>query len=198
MTIDFQTWMRAVWTSIMEPSDSARKVINMDVPRDALWTALALVAVLNVILVVLLQLISPIPVAFEDRAIAFSPFGFTVIMGTFLVLFVFGTFYAGKMLGGVGTLTASLAIVVWFQSVSLTLEAIQLVLMLISPAIASIFGLLSFGALIWCFLNFVNILHAFNNLGKAFVAILLAFVGTAIIAGIVATILGVVPTEGLA
>ncbi|MEL6685155.1 MAG: YIP1 family protein, partial [Pseudomonadota bacterium] len=148
MTVDFQTWMRAVWTSVMEPSDSARKVINMNVPRDALWTGLALVAVLNVILVMLLQWVSPMPVAFEDRTLILSPFGFTAVMGTFLVLFVFGTYYAGKILGGAGSLIATLAIIVWFQSISLTLEAVQLVLILISPAIGSIFGLLSFGALV--------------------------------------------------
>ncbi|MEL7179465.1 MAG: YIP1 family protein [Pseudomonadota bacterium] len=198
MTVDFQTWMRAVWTSVMEPSDSARKVINMNVPRDALWTGLALVAVLNVILVMLLQWVSPMPVAFEDRTLILSPFGFTAVMGTFLVLFVFGTYYAGKILGGAGSLIATLAIIVWFQSISLTLEAVQLVLILISPAIGSIFGLLSFGALVWCFVNFVNVLHQFENLGKAIVTILLSFVGTAIVAGIVATILGVLPAGGVA
>ncbi len=198
MTVDFQTWMRAVWTSVMEPSDSARKVINMNVPRDALWTGLALVAVLNVILVMLLQWVSPMPVAFEDRALILSPFGFMAVMGTFLVLFVFGTYYAGKILGGAGSLIATLAIIVWFQSISLTLEAVQLVLILISPAIGSIFGLLSFGALVWCFVNFVNVLHQFENLGKAIVTILLSFVGTAIVAGIVATILGVLPAGGVA
>lgn len=193
MTVDFQTWMRAVWTSIMEPSESARKAIDMNVPRDVLWTALALVAVLNVILVVLLQLISPAPVAFQEQAIALSPFGFVAIIGVFLGLFVFGVFYSGQIMGGEGTLHGTLAIIVWFQSISLTLEVIQLVLVIISPAIASIFGLLSLGALIWCFVNFVNVLHGFNNLGKSLVAIVMALIGTALLAGILLAILGVGP-----
>lgn len=196
MTVDFQTWMRAVWTSIMEPSESARKVIAMNVPREALWTGLALVAVLNVILVVLLQMISPAPVAFQDQAFALTPFGFVAIIGVFLVLFVFGIFYAGKIMGGQGSLQAALAIIVWFQSISLTLEAVQVVLVLISPAIGSIFGLLSLGALIWCFINFVNVLHGFESLGKALVAIFLGLMGTALFAGVVLAILGVGPTGG--
>lgn len=196
MTVDFQTWMRAVWTSIMEPSESARKVIAMNVPREALWTGLALVAVLNVILVVLLQMISPAPVAFQDQAFALTPFGFVAIIGVFLVLFVFGIFYAGKIMGGQGSLQAALAIIVWFQSISLTLEAVQVVLVLISPAIGSIFGLLSLGALIWCFINFVNVLHGFESLGKALVAIFLGLMGTALFAGVVLAILGFGPTGG--
>ncbi len=198
MTFDFQTWMRAVWTSIMEPSDSARKVIDMNIPRDALWMGLALVAVVNVILVVLLQMISPAPVAFQEQGFALSPFGFVAIIGVFLALFVFGVLYAGKIMGGQGSLQGTLAIIVWFQSISLTLEAIQVVLVLISPAIGSIFGLLSLGALIWCFVNFINVLHGFKNLGKAMVAIVLALIGTALISGIVLAVLGVGPTGGMA
>lgn len=193
MTFDFQSWMRAVWTSIMEPSDSARKVVAMDVPRDALWTALALIAVLNVILLAGLQMLSPAPVAFQDSVFTLAPFAYVTIIGVFLVLFVGGIFYVGRWLGGVGTLTATLAIIVWFQSISLTLEAIQLVLVLISPAIASIFGLLSLGALIWCFVNFVNVLHGYENLGKSIIAVMMSLIGTAMVAGIVLAVLGVGP-----
>ena len=49
MTVTFQSWMQAVWASIMEPTDTARRVIGMNVPTQALWTGLALVAVGNVI-----------------------------------------------------------------------------------------------------------------------------------------------------
>lgn len=198
MTFDFQSWMRAVWTSIMEPSDSARKVIAMDIPREALWTALMLIAVLNVILVAVLQMLSPAPVAFEQQAFAMSPFGFFAIISVFLVMLVFGVFHAGRMLGGKGTLLATLAIVVWFQSISLTLEAVQIVLVVISPAIGSIFGLVSLGALLWCFVNFINILHGFNSLGKALAAVVLALFGTALVAGIILTVLGLGAVGGMA
>jgi hypothetical protein len=194
MTFDFQTWMRAVWTGIMEPSDSARKVIAMDIPREALWTALMLIAVLNVLLVEVLKLLSPAPAAFEQQAFAMSPFGFFAIISVFLVVLVFGVSYAGRMMGGKGTLPATLAIVVWFQSISLTVQIVQIVLIVISPAIGSIFGLLSLGALIWCFINFINILHGFNHLGKAFGVLVLAFIG----AGIILTVLGFGAVGGMA
>lgn len=176
----------------------ARKVVAVDVPRNTLWTGLALVAVINVILVTLLQLLTPAPVAFQDQVFGLSPFSYAAIIGIFLVMFVYGTFYVGQMLGGKGTLVATLAIIVWFQSVSLTLEVIQLVLVLISPAIASLFGLLSLGALIWCFVNFVNVLHEFNNLGKAIAAVVLALLATGLAAGLLMAILGIGPSGGVA
>lgn len=193
MTINFQTWMRAVWLSIMEPSKMAERAIGLNLPREALWTGLALVAVLNVVLLSLLQLLSPAPIAFEDQVFALSPFAYVAIVGAFLAMLVGGTFYVGKMMGGVGSFAATLTIIVWFQTVSLTLEAVQLALVLISPAVASLFGMLSLGALIWCIVNFVNVLHGFESLGKALAVIVLALIGTALCAGIVLAIFGVGP-----
>lgn len=171
----------------------ARKILGMQFPKDVLWTALALIVVLNVVLLAALQLFSPAPIAFEGQVFSLSPFASAAIIGVFLVLLVFGTYFAGRILGGQGTFVATLTIIVWFQSISLTLEAIQLGLVLISPPIASIFGMLSLGALIWCFVNFVNILHGFENLGKAILAILFALIGTGLAAGMVLAILGLGP-----
>lgn len=197
MTMDIQSWMRAVWSAIVEPSASAQKVIALGLPRDALWTALGLITVLNVILLALLQMVSPAPIVFEEQVFTVSPFGYATVLGVFLLLFVMGMFYAGKAMGGAGTLLGALTIVVWFQSISLTLETIQLGLLLISPAAASIFGMLSLGALLWCILNFVNVLHGFENLGKSAGVLLLSLVGTAVCALVILTTLGLVPSGGL-
>ncbi|MGJ8624073.1 MAG: YIP1 family protein [Yoonia sp.] len=196
MTFDFQTWMRAVWTSIMEPSAAAEKAIGMKLSLEALWTGLALVAVLNVIMLAVLQMVAPAPVALQGQTLSLSPFAYAAIIGIFLALFVMGTLYTGNLLGGTGTLAGTLTIIVWFQAISLTLEAIQLVLVLISPAISSLFGLLSMGVLVWCFVNFTNVLHGFNNLGKAILTMVLALLGTAMCAGIVLAIFGFNPTGG--
>lgn len=197
MKMDFQSWMRAVWLSIVEPTASANTLMGMTFPRNALWMAVPLIAALNVILLAVLQLLSPAPVAFEEQAFSLSPFAYAIILTVFVGALVFGIFQAGRVLGGSGTLEGSLAVVVWFQAISLTLEAIQLVLVLLSPSVAAIFGLLSLGAMIWCFINFVNVLHGFNNLGNALGTIVLALIGTALTAGILLTVLGVVPAGGL-
>jgi hypothetical protein len=198
MTVTFQSWMQAVWTSIMEPSDSARKVIAMEVPKPALWTGLALVAVLNVILLSFLQLISPPPAELADGGFVLSPFSYTMIIGVFLVLFVLGTEAVGRFFGGIGTREATLAIIVWFQAISLTLETVQVVLVLISPVIGSLFGLLSLGVLLWVFVNFVNVLHAFDNFGKAIITIILALLLTALGAGLILAAVGIGPSGAFA
>ncbi len=196
MNVTFQSWMQAVWTSIMEPTASARQALAMNVPRNVLWTALALTAVLNVIFVVTLQYITNTPVVMQDQMLPTTPFGFLAIMAVFLVMFVFALFHAGRMLGGSGTLDGSLTLMVWFQAISLTLEAVQMVLALISPAIATLFGLLALGALVWCFMNFIKILHGFDNLLKTTVAVGMALIATALLSSIFLTVFGIANAGG--
>ena len=196
MTLDFQTWMQAVWSSIMEPSQAARRVIGFAAPRDALWTALALVAVLNVILMMLLQMITPVPDGMQAGAIVISPIGGVAMIGIFLVLFVMALYQVGQFFGGTGSFDGTLAILVWFQAMSLTLEFMQVLLVLISPAIGSLFGIISLAAMIWVFVNFINVLHAYDNFGTSILTIILALLGTALVAAIVIAILGLTP-EGL-
>jgi hypothetical protein len=196
MNVTFQSWMQAVWTSIMEPTASARRALAMQVPHDVLWTALALTAVLNVIFVSTLQYITKTPIAMQDQMLPTTPFGLLAVMAVFLVMFVFALSYAGRMLGGHGTVNGSLILMVWFQAISLTLEAVQMVLVLISPAIAGIFGLLAFGALIWCFMNFIKVLHGFDNLLKTTVVVAVALIGTALLSSIFLTVFGIVNAGG--
>lgn len=196
MTIDFKGWVRAVWMSVIEPADMAGKILAMKFDRQAMWTALALVTVLNVILLGVLQIVSPAPVMFQDQVISLSPFAYAAIVGSFLTFFVFTIFHAGRLMGGIGTLLGTLTLVVWFQAMSLTLEAIQLALVLFSPAIAGLFGIMSLGAIIWAFVNFVNVLHGFGNMGKSALVIVIASIGTAMGTGVVMALLGIAPPGG--
>ena len=196
MTISLRSWMRVVWTSVTQPADMASDVLAMRFPRDALWTALALVDVLNVMLLGVLQFVSPEAAATQDQIISVSPFGFLAIIGAFLTFLVFMLVHAGRMMGGDGTIEGTLTLLVWFQAVSLTLEGIQVLLVLVSPPIAAIFGLMSLGAIIWVFVNLVNVLHGLANLGKAIVVIFLALIGTVLGTGLVMGMMGITPPGG--
>lgn len=196
MTLNFQSWMRAVWNSIMEPTATARQALTMTFPREALWTALALTAVLNVIFLVALQYLSSTPIALQDQVLPATPFGYLAMVFVFLVVFVFALSHVGRMLGGGGSLDGTLMMVVWFQAISLTLEAVQMVLVLISPAIAALFGMLALGALIWCFLNFIKVLHGYDSLIKTTVVVGMALIATALLSSIFLTVFGIANAGG--
>ncbi|WP_019953733.1 YIP1 family protein [Yoonia vestfoldensis] len=197
MNITMQSAGRALWAAITDPATAARQALDWRLGLGNLWTALALVAVLNVLMLALLQAVSPMPVVIQE-GMTLTPFSYAVIITVFLFLLVYTIYHVGRMMGGQGTVEDSLTVIVLFQSVSVALEAVQVLLVVISPQIASIFGLVSLAILIRCILNFVNVMHRFQSLGKAFGTLLFAVIGTALIAGIVLTVLGVAPTGGQA
>lgn len=191
MNITFQSWMQAVWMSLIEPAEMAARVLGMRFSREAMWLALALVAVLNVILLAVVQIVSPAPLIMQEQMIALSPFAYAAIIGSFLTFLVFMLVHAGRMVGGTGTLDGALMLIVWFQAISLTLETIQVGLLMISPGVAALFGMISLGAIIWVFVHFINVLHGFANFGKAIAVIVLALIATALGTGVVMGMLGI-------
>lgn len=196
MTLSFQGWMRAVWTSLIEPADVARSVMGMRLDAGFLWTAMTLIVVVNALFLGILPFIAPGPTALEDNGNVMSPFVLTVMIGVLLVLLVFTTHHVGRLMGGEGDFRAALTLMVWFYAVNLTLEAIQLILMVFSPFLSVMFGMIAIGGLVWCFVNFIDVLHGFKSLGKSFLALIFAVLGMGILGGILLSLLGVTPPPG--
>ena len=194
MTMTPQSAGRALWGTIVDPANAARQVLGWNISLGNRWAALVLVAVLNVLMLALLQAVSPVPVVIQEQGFVLTPFSYSAIILTFLFLLVYTIYHIGRMFGGQGTVEDSLTIIIMFQAVSVALEAVQVVLVLISPQVAGLFGFVSLAILIRCMLNFVNVMHRFESLGKTFFALFLALIATALIAGIVLSVLGVAPT----
>lgn len=195
MNITMQSATRALWGAIIDPATAARQALDWRLGLGTMWMALALVAVLNVLMLALLQAASPMPVM-SQGGMMLTPFSYAMIITIFLFLLVYTIYHVGRMMGGQGTVEDSLTVIVLFQSISVALEAVQVLLVVISPQIASIFGLVSLAVLIRCMVNFVNVMHRFDSLGKALATMIFAVIGTALIAGIVLTVLGIAPTGG--
>lgn len=196
MTITFQSWMRAVWISLIDPAEIAAKVLNMRFRRDVMWTAMALITVVNVLLLELFQFLTPANTLMHEQVMSLSPFSYTAIIGSFLALLAVTLVQAGRILGGTGTLDGALMLIIWFQAISLTLEAIQVVLLFINIHIASMFSMISLGGIIWVIVNFINVLHGFANVGKSVFVILMAMIATGFGMLFVMALLGVSPPVG--
>lgn len=195
MNITMQSATRALWGAIIDPATAARLTLDWRLGLGNMWMALALVAVLNVLMLALLQAASPMPVMAQG-GMMLTPFSYAMIITIFLFLLVYTIYHVGRMMGGQGTVEDSVTVIVMFQSISVALEAVQVLLVLISPQIASVFGLVSLAVLTRCMVNFVNVMHRFDSLGKSLATMIFAVIGTALIAGIVLTVLGIAPTGG--
>ncbi|MEJ6402167.1 YIP1 family protein [Yoonia sp. 2307UL14-13] len=191
MQITFQGWMRAVWLSLIEPADIARETLKQSYPTQALWLAIALIAVLHVLMFAAVQALVPAPEG--AAAVSMSPFGLAGLIGMSLALMIYALFYSGRALDGDGDLHGTLTLMVWFHAVSLTVEAIQIPLVLISPYMAALYSMIALGGLLWCILNFINVLHGFKSIAKSLVVLVMALVGMGLIGGLVLAVLGVNP-----
>ncbi|MDA8746987.1 YIP1 family protein [Litoreibacter sp.] len=170
--------LKMVQVSVQSPKQGAEMVLSAKPAREALWSILAVVVVLSVILAQLMTYLVPAP---PDAQLLLpfrsSPVMFALVMWGLLVLMVFCTHYIGAMFGGSGAFDDSLTVVIWLQTILLVIQVAQLILALISPLLAGWVGLV-FGMLsIWIFVNFISVVHGFKNLALVSLGLLMALVG---------------------
>lgn len=178
-----------VGKSISRPDEAAHEVLGLNLGRNTLFQALLLVTAVSVLLVVVLDG-SMISLPFgPDQIVEVTPFHYGTILFAALLLLSFAIHFTGAAMGGRGLYNGALATVVWLEVLAIALRSVQTVLILLSPPIAVVFSLVGVAVLIWCLLNFINVLHGFDSLGKAAATLLLGvfgiLVGTSVILSLI-------------
>lgn len=180
--------------SIRAPRDAALRVLAMGIPVRVALEALGLVAALSGLFVGLLsggrlEIVTP------EGTMVLSPVGYALTLFVTLTFGGLALAWAGRALGGVGTVGAALAVVAWLQVVDLVVQAAALVLAALVPPLAALAAVGAFGVLLWCLLGFVQALHEVGP-ARAFGIVLLAAVGLGLALAIVAGVLGLgVPAD---
>jgi hypothetical protein len=166
--------------TLRTPKEAADQIISMSFSRDVLWSAVAVVAIINTILSSLSNMILPVP---EPLAgIVANPFMFFFVIAGSMVLTVHALYWTGRMMGGQGDLGGLLSLIVWLQILRTVAQFTILVTVLVAPFIASFLVLIVSAATLWIFLNFVSVGLQLNSLARAFVVIVVG--GIALILGL--------------
>ncbi len=181
-------WMDLAQTSLRDPQAAARRIMELSLRRDALWTALTLVAIANTFLVLLLVRGSaaamPMPGYVE------APIALFLLIAGLMVVYVHAMFWAGRALGGQGLLDDVLAVLVWFQVLR---AAAQMAVILVGLALPPLGLLLSLVVAIWGFWIFLNFITAALNLrsvGHGLLVLILAGVGLILGLGLLLSVIG--------
>lgn len=181
-------WRGLVVLSVRNPAEGARVLMGLNLPGRALWTALALVAVLNTILFTLSNILFPGPTPLPE--VLTAPTVYLAVVFGGLALTVYSIFWVGRMLGGQGALADILVLIVWLQALRVAVQAVALVLMLVVPLLSGLLVLAAGLIGVWMMVHFVNEAHRLNSLGRAvgvLVASLLAIVvGLSVLLSLVA------------
>ncbi|MGR3591791.1 MAG: YIP1 family protein [Limimaricola soesokkakensis] len=168
--------------SLRAPAEAAARLLRGFPGSTATWQALVLVTCVSVVVTALIQGAMPVMPMDAEGAFGLSPFGYAGLLGASLVLLAGGVTATGRLLGGVGNFGPALALVVWLEVLAMALRLVQGVLILVLPPLAGLVGLAGLVWLFWCLARFVQVLHGFQSVGRATVALFLAFIaiGTAL------------------
>ncbi|WP_146345496.1 Yip1 family protein [Phaeobacter marinintestinus] len=174
--------------SVTRPADAARQILAYPVPREALWTALFLAAVLNTLFYQLSRFLMPGPSPFPGALEA--PGIYLGLVAAGLIITIYAIYRAGRMMGGQGSLDDVMKLMIWLQFLRVIAQIATLVLAFTIPMLAALMVLAATIVGLYIMVNFIDQAHRFGSLGKAigvlilsgfalafFVSILLTFAG---------------------
>lgn len=161
--------------SVTDPEKGAVAMIGLDPPLAARWMLLALVVALGTIMAYMLPLLSG-----ADEALP-TPITAAALQGAMNLAAVVLVSGVGRMFGGQGTFEDALLLVGWLQVIMLGLQAVQLVVLVILPPLASIVMVASIALFFWLLSGFICALHGF----KSRLSVLLATLGTLFVAAFI-------------
>lgn len=167
-------------TTFTAPRAAARDVLAFDLNREALWTALALVAAVNTVLLQLLFSVLPAETQAALPAYVQSPLTLFVVLAGLIVVYVHSAYWAGLAIGGQGRLEDVLALLVWLQTLCTLVQMAVVVLVFAIPSATSVLLLLAFSWSLWVLLTFLTEALALPSLGHALFALLIAIVTLAL------------------
>jgi hypothetical protein len=181
--------MPLVKTTVLNPPDAARMIMGLNLSREVLWTALALVAALNTLIIQALLIGSgpsaTIPSYFH------APFTLFVLMAGVMVIYVHALFWAGLALKGQGRLDDLLAVIVWLQVLRIAAQLGVVLISLVVPAL----GVLAMIAVaiwgLWILLNFIATALNLPSPGHGLVALIIGLAGLVLSLSILLALIGV-------
>ncbi|MEX1236356.1 MAG: YIP1 family protein [Roseovarius sp.] len=180
--------------TLTAPRDAANRILALDLPRDSLWMALALMGVLNGIVYSLVMQVGDGPQEGAPEmmmpAALQSPLLFTTFLLGALILTVLTLTWVGRKMGGKGETRHILALVAWMQMLRLIVQLVLVVLMVALPlaglilvVVASVWGMV-------ILVIFVDRAHEFGNIFKAAGVIILGFLGMLVALSTVLSVFG--------
>lgn len=180
--------MPLIRTSLTAPRAGAAQIIAMAFSREVLWTALALVAVINTLLVYFMvgtatQETLPIPGYFDRPLVLF------MLVAGLTVVYVHAMYWAGHAIGGQGALMDVLAVMVWFQILRAAAQAAIIVLSLAIPPVGAILSLIVAVWGFWIFLNFLAEALHLTSPWHSLAVLVVAFVGLVLGVGVLTALI---------
>ncbi|MAM24564.1 MAG: YIP1 family protein [Rhodobacteraceae bacterium] len=182
--------MPLIVTTLRDPKEAARLIGTLNLNRDVLWTALALVAAINTLVISVLMSFAgqgvQLPGYFNMPLVLF------VLIAGVLVVYVQAIFWAGRALGGQGDLGHLLALVIWLQTLRAGAQLIVFALAGLFPGLSLLMSVLIGVWGLWILLHFITAALGLPSLLHALGTLVLGAVGLVLGLGILLSLVGAV------
>ncbi|MEY8841554.1 Yip1 family protein [Cribrihabitans sp. XS_ASV171] len=164
--MNFAHWRTLAVTTVTDPAAAARQIMSMDIPREALWVALALAVVLNTTIQAAMNLAFP---PTEGMLPGMGPGlgAYAAIVGGGLILTIVAIHRVGRWMGGQGSFTDIMALMVWMQFLRVFVQAAGFVLLLVVPILSALLALAASLIGLYIFLNFIDQAHRLGSIWRA-------------------------------
>lgn len=186
--------------ALADPRGAFRQVSAMQLDRRTMWELLLLFTIGRVLLIGLFdngRFVLP----FGTTPIIVSPLAYTAVLISGFVILIFMVHYTGRAIGGKGTFLGSMVVAVLLEALSLVLVVIQLLAGLLLPGLVALVSLISIPVMLYCALSYIDELHEYGSMLKAFGMILLAILGLSfgitIFMSLIGAVVGVPGLEGI-
>lgn len=167
-------WAQLAVDTLRDPKGTADKIMGWQIGRAELYMALLAVSAINAFLAGTSSFLSPMstdPAAIEAMpmlALMSRPLALFVLIAGGLVISVHALYYAGRAMGGNGTLNEMLVLLTWLQALRAAAQAVILVLSLAAPLLGGLVALAVVMVAFWLLLNFISAALRFDSLFRSF------------------------------
>ena len=169
----------------------ARDILALNLPMGARFLAMMIVVILTALLGTLAQIVFT-QITKVDMGEITSP---VAVVGLQAALILYGAAvlsFIGQRFGGTGRFSDAVVLISWIEFVLMIGQMIQVLLMLFFPISATIMSVLLIGLLFFLLVQFTMVLHGFENPFAVAVGVLLGFIGSAVVAGLILVSTGLV------
>ena len=168
---------KMVLSTLKDPREGASNILAFAPTRQMLWFSMIVVVIISILMSEIANYMLPVVPDNTIIVVMDIPLLAAGILMFIMVVMIYCTHYIGQACGGNGRLDESFSVVIWLQSIMISLQLLQLLIIPFFPNLAVVFGMFGGVVFFWLYINFVTVLHGFNSLGKVTVGVIFSIVG---------------------
>lgn len=175
------------------PAQAVRVLQSLDLPLSARWMVLAVSVLLSTVLMVLVIQARPDAVLPFLRDLPMQPVAYVVLQLAALGMGAWLLTVMGRAVGGHADFADVLLIVAWIEILMLVAQTVQGVVLMVSPLLSSLIGLVATVAIAWVSIQLLRAVHGIANPLVVILGVVGAFMLTVFVLSIIAAVFGLIP-----